>query len=428
MPDDALLCRPDAHSTRLPPAHPLLSPHCLGWSILFFLAGLTVSQYVASVPFIQVEWGLNGVQASLLFSIYLVGYAISSLIFVPLSDRFPTHMTFLAGILAMCIPNLLFPLLATDFWSGALLRFIAGAGQVLSYTSGIQLVAARFDPRMRTTAVSIFVGLAYGGSTVSYVVMGLLLQSTSDWREAYLLLAGVSSISVLGTLVFIRIPSLRLTTPPPTSSRRTGRLDFSLLGNRPIMLAIAGYAIHTADLYVVRLWLPLLIGALFIRQGMAPSTAAAQASTLAGTMFMLGAVSVMVGGWIADRWGRVQTAVCILLLSAICSGSLGWLIGAPAIFIITVGFLYGFLGAADSAIYSTTLLELAPEGKTGSVQALQSFLGFTAGAAMPVIVGWLIDITPASVKWGSGFTFNGLLSVAAVFCMVSLKKYLTPPP
>ncbi len=411
----------------LPPTSPsLLSPHCLGWSLLFFLAGLTFSQYVASVPFIQAEWGLSSVQASLLFSIYLAGYAVSSLIFVPLSDRFPVQITFLAGIITMCVPSLLFPLLAKGFWSGAILRFIAGAGQVISYTSGIQLVAARFDPKLRTTAVSIFVGLAYGGSTVSYVVMGLLLQSTSEWRDAYLLLAGISSISVLGTMVFIRIPSLRPPDHLSAPSRRTGRLDFRLLRNRPVMLAVLGYAIHTADLYVVRMWLPLLLGALFIRQGVEASTAAAQASTLAGTMFMLGTVSVMIGGWISDRWGRVQTAVCILLLSAGCSGSLGWLIDAPAIFIIAIGYLYGFLGASDSAIYSTILIELAPEGKVGSVQALQSFLGFSAGAAMPVVFGLLIDIMPSSVKWGSGFTFNGLLSVAAVYCMVGLRKYLKP--
>ncbi|HCQ02297.1 MAG TPA: hypothetical protein DIT99_17165, partial [Candidatus Latescibacteria bacterium] len=90
----------------LPPTSPsLLSPHCLGWSLLFFLAGLTFSQYVASVPFIQAEWGLSSVQASLLFSIYLAGYAVSSLIFVPLSDRFPVQITFLVGIITMCVPS-----------------------------------------------------------------------------------------------------------------------------------------------------------------------------------------------------------------------------------------------------------------------------------------------------------------------------------
>lgn len=407
------------------PVPSLLSPHCLGWSVLFFLAALTFSQYVASVPFIQAEWGLGGVAASLLFSVYLAGYALSSLIFVPLSDRFPPHLTFLAGILAMCVPNLLFPFLAVDFWSAAVLRFIAGAGQVVSYTSGIQLVAARFDPGRRATAVSIFVGLAYGGSTVSYVVMGLLLQATGDWRSAYLILSGIACVSIPGAILFLRMPALKL-EGQPLSSPRTGRLDFRLLRNRPVMLAIVGYAVHTADLYVARMWLPLLLGALFIRQGMDDATAAAQASTIAGAMFMLGAGSVMLGGWISDRRGRVQTAVGILLLSAACSGTLGWLIAAPVIFMLVIGFVYGFLGAADSAIYSTTLIELAPEGQVGSVQALQSFTGFAAGAIMPVAVGWLIDLAPTSVKWGGGFTFNGLMSVLAVFCMLALKKYLKP--
>ena len=125
----------------------LLSVPCLGWSLLFFLSITTFSCFVASVPFIQVEWSLTNTEASIVFSSYLIGYAISALVYVPLSDRFRPGFMFLAGVAGICIPNLLFPIVAEDAWTGSGLRALAGAGQALAYTTGMRLVASRFTAR-----------------------------------------------------------------------------------------------------------------------------------------------------------------------------------------------------------------------------------------------------------------------------------------
>jgi MFS family permease len=399
----------------------LLSVPCLGWSLLFFLSITTFSCFVASVPFIQVEWSLTNTEASIVFSSYLIGYAISALVYVPLSDRFRPGFMFLAGVAGICIPNLLFPIVAEDAWTGSGLRALAGAGQALAYTTGMRLVASRFTAR-RGTAVSVFIALAYLGSTLSYVLMGQLLDMWQDWRSAYFALAVFSSLSIVLTGVLLL--ALRQYPEPskPVSNTTTGRLQPALLRDASIAKLIAAYAIHTADLYVVRMWLPLLLGSALVFHGTAPGAAAAQASTLAGLMFILGAGSVLAGGWLSDNWDRRKGAVLILGLSAAVSGTIGWLTGEPLYYIVGAGFLLGLLTAADSAIYSTALIEMAPEGRIGAVQALQSFVGFTAGAVMPVIAGWLIDLVDGPGKWGIAFTFNALLSVAALVFMASLRS------
>ena len=43
-------------------------------------------------------------------------------------------------------------------------------------------------------------------------------------------------------------------------ARGSGRLTLSALRDRRIALVIAAYALHTAELYLARLWLPLLLG------------------------------------------------------------------------------------------------------------------------------------------------------------------------
>ena len=88
---------PSDPSTRLLPR--------IGWlialSLALFLALLPFSAYIASLPFIQVEWGMSNAAAAVVFSSYLIGYALSSLIVVPLTDRFPPQRVLVAGIALM---------------------------------------------------------------------------------------------------------------------------------------------------------------------------------------------------------------------------------------------------------------------------------------------------------------------------------------
>ena len=88
-------------------------------------------------------------------------------------------------------------------WTASALRFVAGAGHVGAYIPGIRIVSLRFADGMRGTAVAIFVGAGYAGTTISYVFMGQLLDITDSWRTAYMITALVGLIGVLIALVHI---------------------------------------------------------------------------------------------------------------------------------------------------------------------------------------------------------------------------------
>ena len=88
------------------------------------------------------------------------------------------------------------------------------------------------------------------------------------------------------------------------------------------------------------------------------------------------------------------------------------MIGWPPGSLIGLGFVYGFVTAADSAIYSTAVTELSPRDLIGSTQAIQSFIGFTIGAIVPVVAGFILDQAQSSAGWGLAFSFNGALAVA----------------
>ena len=58
-------------------------------SLMLFILLLPFSSYVAALPLIQDEWGINNTQAGAIFSAYLAGFALAALLIIPLTDRLP---------------------------------------------------------------------------------------------------------------------------------------------------------------------------------------------------------------------------------------------------------------------------------------------------------------------------------------------------
>ncbi len=357
----------------------------------------------------------------MIFSSYLAGYAVSSLLLVPFTDRFNPYRILIIGVVLTACSGFLFPILAEGLWTACLLRFIYGVGHVCVYITGIRLASYRFARRGRATAVSIFVGSGYAGTTVSYVFMGTLLDRLEGWEPAFLMttLPGLASIFIAAFLASGRGER----TPQEKDSRGiAGWLSLAPLRDRRMILVIMAYALHTAELFVARLWLPLLLGAALMMGGLEPDNAASRAATLAGLMFMTGIFAVLLGGWTSDRIGRIRSALWIFAVSGTCSFLAGWLVGLPFTYLVALGFLYGFFTAADSAIYSTTVTELAPRNLVGSAQALQSFIGFVVGTGAPVLAGSILDHSDVQSAWILVFSFNGVLAAAGIACLLMLQR------
>lgn len=397
-------------------------------SSTLLLTLLPFSSYIVSVPFIRDEWAMSNTEAAIVFSAYLVGSALSSVFLLPITDRAPARWVLLASVVVMAASNVLFPLLAQDIWSASLLRCVAGAGHIGAYIPGVRLVSLRFAETRRGTAVGAFVSIGFIGTTGSYAVTGWLLGLTGSWRSAYLAVALVGLIGVAIAIVALLERRASPQTPAasaPTSSASgaSGRLNLAVLRDRSILLLNLAYALHTAELYLARLWLPLLLVAALVQSGRDAGEAAVLAATWAGLMFMSGAVGVFIGGALSDKLGRTAGAALIFTTSGAVSFVVGWLTGAPLPLLIALGFVYGFATSADSAIYSTAATELAPPNLIGSTQAVQNLIGFTVGAAAPILAGAILDLFDGPLGWGLSFTLNGVLAILGVAALLILRRH-----
>ncbi|MDP7628860.1 MAG: MFS transporter [SAR202 cluster bacterium] len=385
-------------------------------SSMLFILLLPISSYVAVLPFIKDEWFLNNTQAGVLFSSSLVGYAISALFVVPLTDRIGARRLLIVSAFISVLVHTLFPLVANGLVLGLLLRFISGAGFLGVYVPGLRLIAERFaGTSNKGTAMGIFVTAQYAANSASLAVTGLLMLVT-DWRNAYFLISIVSGMGLLLSLILLRDKEV------PKNESESGGLRLSVLKNPMIRSLIYGYSTHAFVLFAVRVWLPIFLTAILVARGRGVDEAAVTGASIAGIALALGSVGPIMGGALSDRVGRLVSASMILGISAICSLIIGWTTDLPFGIVIAISVVYGWATAADSPIYQTAATEVSNSNHLGSTLAMQAFIGLLGGVSGPIVFGGILDLVPETIKWGVGFSVLGILAFIAIIWLLSSRS------
>jgi MFS family permease len=258
-------------------------------------------------------------------------------------------------------------------------------------------------------------GYFIAGSSAGYAiclgVAGLALQFTG-WRGALGAVALLPVISwVSGVLVLRGTPNV--VHARPSGESLLAALP-AVLKNRKGMLSIWGYTAHNWELLGLWAWLPAFLTAALIFHGSSAQAAATLALTFAALTYVANIAGSIVGGTMADGWGRTQTLLTWSCVSLALSFSIGWLIAVPIALLVAFACLYNFAGIADSSTHSTVLAESVPPHYLGVAYAVRSVVGFGAGVISPFVFGWALDFAGGgkgstdAFAWGLAWATLGL--------------------
>lgn len=352
------------------------------------------------------EWGASNAALGWVIGAHLLGYSLAVLVVLPLTDRFGPRPIVMGGAAVAAVASLALPLLAHDVTVAVVTRLVAGAGLAGVYMPGVRIIASTVDARGRGAAVGAFVAAFYLGSALSFLYAGLVIGPGAGWREAALTSAAIACVAPI-----LALPA----SWGVAAARARGVLDVSVVREGPLFRTIAAYSGHAWELFAVRGWLSAFLAAALVTQGASSLTATAEAGRWSALILGAGIPAVFLGAWVSDRFGRARTAIVV----GFASGAIGLLYGAlggiPWPLLIAVGFVYSALIAADSAIYSTRVTELAPAARVGSAQALQAFSGFAMGAVGPVVAGFALD---AGLGYMGAFAVAGAASIIGCLPLV----------
>jgi len=413
----------------------LSSPGSGGW-LAWLCASRVLSAawfvaYSAVLPLVREAWGLSAREAGMIQGSFHLGYLVSLFVVGFLADHFGAKRAFLVTGVAGFLTPILFVVFVEDFWSALWLHALTGLTQGGYYTPVLAMVNDNVERQRRGRAMGFLIAASSAGYALALGTAGLVL-TFAGWRSALWVLAVMPALAWAIAVVALR------GTPNTVHPRPAGHTVLAsipaVLKNRNGMLSVWGYTFHSWELLGLWAWLPAFLTASFVAGGMSPAQAAAAGISLGALTYVANIGGSILGGVMADRWGRTQTILLWSSASLALSFSIGWLIALPAGLLVALACLYNLAGIADSSVHSTVIAESVPPHILGAAYAVRSVLGFGTGVVSPVVFGWALDLAGAgeapadAFAWGVAWSTLGLGGLLGPLATWRLQRASAPRP
>jgi MFS family permease len=371
----------------------------------------SAAMYVVSVvlPAVQAEFGAARADASLPYTLLMVGFGLGGVLMGKLADRYGVMAVVMLGTAGLGL--------------GFLAAGLAPNLLVFAIVHGVLLgafgSAATFAPLVADTSLwfvrrrGIAVAICASGNYVAGAIWPPIVQhfvETAGWRPTYI---GLGAVCVL-TMPLL---ALRLRARPPVSAPSpAARAGGVVPSNRPFgmslnqaqaLLCIAAVACCVAmampQVHIVAYCGDLGYGA-------------ARGAEMLSVMLGFGIVSRLVSGWICDRIGGLRT----LLLGSVLQG-LALLLFLPfdglvALYVISA--LFGLFQGGIVPSYAIIVREHFPPAEAGArvgTVLMASLFGMALGGWMS---GKVFDLTGSyQAAFVNGIGWNLLNGAIAVFLL-----------
>lgn len=411
------------HSTPADPS--LIDSRYAAMRLVTTLALVTLgnsSMYVVAVvlPAVQAEFGVARADASLPYTLLMVGLGIGGLFTGRWADRW--GITRVLGIGSVAVfGGFLWAGMAGSLWSFALAH-----GLLL----GLLGSSSTFAPLLADTSLwwnrrrGIAVAVAASGNYVAGAIWPPLVQwgvETIGWRQTYLLLGLVCGLgmALLALRMRQRPPLLAAAAPAAGGSAAPPdvRRPFGLgLGQAQALLCVAGVACCVAmsmpQVHIVAYCTDLGFGA-------------ARGAEMLSLMLACGIVSRLVSGWICDRIGGIRT---LLLGSALQGVALLMFLpfdGLVPLYLVSA--LFGLFQGGIVPSYAIIVREHFPPQEAGArvgAVIMATLVGMALGGWLS---GLVFDMTGSyHAAFLNGIAWN-LLNLAIVGWLYWRVRRMGPP-
>ncbi len=365
------------------------------------LGSVGMWSFVVALPAVQADFGVARGEASLPFTLTMIGFGAGGILMGRLADRFGIVLPCVLGTILLGIGYVLSGVAGT-LWQFALAQGLIGIGA--SGTFGpLMTDISHWFVRRRGIAVAI----ASCGNYLSGAIWPPLIQhfiASDGWRITQI---GIGVLCVVTMLPLILGLRRRAPSHSSAAAGASAAAKGALLGISPnalmVLLFIAGIACCVA-MSMPQVHIVAYCGDL----GYGPARGAEMLSMMLG----FGLISRVTGGFIADRIGGVAT----LLLSSVLQGAALFLYllfdGLASLYVISA--LFGLFQGSIVPMYAIIVREYFAPQEAGTRLGFVLMATLTGMALGGWMSGLIFDLTGS---YGAAF-LNGLgwnlLNVAIV--------------
>lgn len=320
------------------------------------IGGVGMWSVVVALPAVQAEFGVARGDASLPYTLTMIGFGLASILMGRLADRFGIIVPVAIGTITMAL-GYAAAAASGSLWLYALTQgMLIGAGSAATFAPLLAHVSLWFA-RRRGIAIAIFASGTYLAGTVWPPIVQHFIENVG-WRETYIGIALFCVASMLPLALLLRrsppMIELELSGPRTPLSAPTRELGVSP-GALQTLLVVAGVcccvAMSMPQVQLVAYCADLGYGA-------------ARGAGMLSLMLACGIVSRLAFGFICDRIGGLRT----LLLGSTLQGFalLLFLFFHGPVSLYVVAALFGLFQGGIVPSYAIIVRELFPPREAGA--------------------------------------------------------------
>ena len=360
--------------------------------------------FVVALPAVQAEFGVGRGEASLPFTLTMIGFGFGGIVMGRFADRFGVVLPVIFGALALGV-GYIGSGAATNLWQFALAQGLLGLGSSATFGPLMSDISHWFTRRR-----GIAVALSSCGNYLAGVMWPPLIQhfiATEGWRATQVGIGIICVVTMLPLVLLLRRrPPVHLATGAATASGERGSLGVSS-NTLMLLLCAAGIGCCVA-MSMPQVHIVAYCGDL----GYGPVRGAEMLSLMLG----LGLISRVSAGFIADRLGGLKALLLGSVLQGVALFLYLWFDGLVSLYVISG--LFGLFQGGIVPMYAVIVRQYFSPSETGTrlgIVLMATLLGMALGGWMS---GWIFDLTGSyQAAFLNGLAWN-LANVAIVSWLV----------
>ena len=375
------------------------------------------SMYVVSVvlPEVQKEFGISRADASLPYTLMMLGFGAGGLAMGKLADKWGVHVALWIGAVGVGSGFILAGMASNIWW------FAFAHGLLM----GLLGSSSTFAPLLADTSLwwdkrrGIAVAVCASGNYLAGSIWPALAQQGVEllgWRETYIWIGIVCGFGMLGLSFLMRQrPPMMVAAAPGSVQSMASERPFGLPVNTAhALLCVAGVACCVAmampQVHIVAYCADLGFGA-------------ARGSEMLSLMLACGIVSRLISGAICDRIGGLRTLVLGSVLQGVALLLFLPFDGMVSLYVISA--LFGLFQGGIVPSYAIIVREYFPAKRVGVLVGaviMATMIGMALGGWMS---GKVFDLTGSyHAAFVNGVLWNALNLCIALFLLWRTKRLL----
>ena len=377
------------------------------------------SMYVVSVvlPEVQKEFGVSRADASLPYTLMMLGFGAGGLAMGKLADKWGVHVALLIGSLGVGSGFVLAGM-STNIW-----LFALSHGLLMGFLGS----SSTFAPLLADTSLwwnkrrGIAVAVCASGNYLAGSIWPALAQhgvETLGWRNTYIWIGIVCGLGMLGLALFMRQrPPMLAVAAAGSVQSLTSEKPFGMsIRNAHALLCVAGIACCVAmampQVHIVAYCSDLGFGA-------------ARGAEMLSLMLACGIVSRLISGAICDRIGGLRTLVLGSVLQGLALLMFLPFDGMVSLYVISA--MFGLFQGGIVPSYAIIVREYFPAQRAGvlvGAAIMATMIGMALGGWMS---GMVFDLTGSyHAAFVNGVLWNALNLSIALFLLWRVQKRARP--